>query len=481
MNNRIEATYKTHLDESLNNSPLTEAIEVITSAREVIEILRRQATIQNNYWDLPSVYKKTQQRQLTIVHEPHPWAPVLYEDVVSQMLFGLIKRHPFDPDTVKMQMDLARIARLKKKEDINNELFKTEHFWQTTAPCSVGHGLSGSGKTTTIRNVLMLIPQVIQHHKYQGKLFRQDQLTWISFDLPPSHSPKALALNFFRAIDDALGTNYFDIWSKRSKDSIEHHYAAMQLVAAVHYLGFIHIDEVQFMTNYPKSKESPSLPIIESLFNKIGVPTLLTCTPEGMELFETIPDPEDDHQLPNFTLTRRVFSEESYKFTVCNYQSEFFNNLFNELFPKGLSLNGHPPTESFKKDFYKLSAGLPAIIVRLARLYHKTAATLEKTKEQLDPTVLLHSVFDTKFSMLKETLELLRQGKEEAFENKLSKSCRGKTAWTNDEIKSQEQQQRKPKKSIPDISKAHLPPKTISDEELHDDFQDFLEQENGNA
>lgn len=475
MSKRIKATYRSHPDESLNNNPLTESIKVISSTKDVINKLHRHASIQQNYWDLPSVYKKTQQRQLTIIHEPHPWSSELYEDVISQLLFGLIERHPYEPHTVKMQMELAKIARLKKKEEIHKALFQAEHFWQTTAPCSVGYGLSGSGKTTTIRNVLRLIPQVVEHHEYQGKLFRQDQLTWISFDLPPSHSPKALALNFFRAVDEALGTDYFVTWSKRSKDSIEHHYAAMQLVAAVHYLGFIHIDEVQFMTKYPKSKEAPSLSIIESLFNKIGVPTLLTCTPEGMDLFEPIPDP-DTPKLANYTLTRRVFSEESYKFTVCDYESRFFNNLFDELFPLGLSLDGKQPTESFKRVFYNLSAGLPAIIVRLARLYHKTATTLARTRKNIEPEILLNEVFNTKFSLLKDTLEQLRQGKEKAFEKKLKKSPQGKTAWSDDEVKILEEQQNKPKQNIPDISKAHVPTAAPSDDELYTGFQEYLEE-----
>lgn len=458
-NSRVEAVYYNHADEGLNDNPLSQAIPVIESHSEVTSALQKRPIFQKNFWDLSPIYQKTQQRLLTTIHEPHSWCSTLYDDIVSQILFGYVERHPFLSTTRRMQMEVAENARRKKAEDIHKGLFDTPRTWiTTTAPCSVGHGPSGCSKTTTIRQVLSLIPQVIEHTQYDGIPFRQDQLTWVSFDLPPTAAPKALALSFFKAVDRALNTNYYSEWTVRSKDSIEHHYAAMQVIAANHYLGFIHIDEVQFMLKYAKSKDSPTLPVIEALFNKIGVPTLLTCTSEGMELFDTTPAQFTD-EIDDITTTRRVFSEENYPFSTCSYDSKFFNQLFDAFFPTSICVGGKPPTEEFKKLFHEMSAGLPAIITRLARLFHKSAITLAQSGDDQCPLTLLLEVYESKFGMLDNALEQLRRGNEKAFEAALKKNKQDKVAWTNEEMKEQTKQEKKKEvkaKAIPDISGMHL-------------------------
>ena len=70
-------------------------------------------------------------------------------------------------------------------------------------------GLSGMGKTTAVERTLLLYPQVIQHNRYNGKLFILKQLVWLKLDCPASGSLKVLCQNFFRQVDLILGTNYF--------------------------------------------------------------------------------------------------------------------------------------------------------------------------------------------------------------------------------------------------------------------------------
>ncbi|PKH04764.1 ATP-binding protein [Moritella sp. Urea-trap-13] len=461
----IEAVYKPHLDFNLNNNPLSEAVHVELSREQLIKNLTEVPYIQENFWDLPEIYQQTQLRQLTEVHIPVPQTWNLYNKILSLILFGYVRRNPLSKE---MRMQYARIAECMRLGKLYNP-GPMIGIGPTTAASSLVYGDSGSGKTKCIRSILGQVEQVINHKIYQGEHFKKKQLVWISFDLPPNGSPKAMAANFFRAVDSALDTDYAEQWSDHKKFSADQLIAAMQHIAATHCLGIVHIDELQFMLGYKKIKDSPSLQTLETLFNKIGVPIIQSSTQQGVELFDSLED--SDHRLGHDSTTvRRMLNDREFKFSTHAYGSEYFTELFNALFPSSLIYGiQNASNENFKIKFQSLSCGLPAIMTRLAHMHHETLQTLlmkdgceYKNYFTFDPQ-LLDRVYTNQFHLIDPALKALRAGNREDYEKKIRDKTTNKTTYTNKDVIKEQKKVRTP---VPKILKNHdessTQPSTVS-------------------
>jgi len=425
-----EADYKEHMDYSLNGNPLTESIHIILSHDEVREKLVEQPPIQENFWELPGFYKKTQLNELTRYHIANDICPFLYHKFCELMLCHYKYRDPFSADQVRLKTMLSECARDKTyvKPTINLA-------GVTTAPSSLMHGPSGSGKTTTIRNSLSLIPQVIIHESYQGRPYKYPQITWLSFDCPATASPKALALSFFKAIDSALSKTdkpsvYAKSWENRERVGVEHLYGMMQSLAAKYNIGLVHIDELQFFLSYIKSPKSPSLQIIESLFNKIGIPVFLSSTTEGLTLFDPIET--ESGKIPDFTIIRRMIDDREYELKPLKYGTKNFDDTFNLFFRAEVCIDGISPNEDFKKQFHYLTAGLQSAVARLARLHHETVIMLnnkdnssDKPKRLTGDLSILTSVYRKQFHRMDYALSFLREGDVIEFDKQCPKTDKG--------------------------------------------------------
>lgn len=426
-----EANYQPHPDLSLNNNPLTEAIRVEQDKDKFIKDVTNTPAIQDNFWELPPFYHKTQLLQLTDVHTPHPHIWGLYYKILSLILYSYVRRSPFSREAMKQRVEIAEQMR-------EGKFPKNPPVGPTTAPTVLAYGASGTGKTSTIRTILKQIDQVIHHTSYKGAPFKTSQLTWVSIDLPPNGAPKALAANFFRAVDVALGTDYANEWERKNNMSVDRHLSGMQQVAYEHHLGLVHIDELQFMLKYAKNKDSPSLQILESLFNKIGIPIIQSCTEDGLEIFQKLPS--GDYRIGTDTTTlRRMLNDRSFRFSNHQVGSEYFDQLFTSLFPNALVYaNKQHNLAPFKAEFYRLSCGLPAIMVRLAGLHHEALLnTLSKpaTNKSNFHTFnvdILKKIYKHQFSLIDPALQEYRCGNQQGYETGV-RSNSSKASFTNEE------------------------------------------------
>lgn len=425
------ANYQKHPDPLLNGNPLSESLQVILEKSEVLSRLKRDHPTTSTFKDLPKFYQKTQVNHFRMVISPHPQSFFLYQKIMELILCGYINRDPFSAVNTQLRTTISENA---KNGTYNPDLNLT--FGMTSAPSCLITGLSGSSKTTTARSVLSLIPQYIQHEQFEGRPFMQPQLTYISFDCAATSSPKALALSFFAAVDSVLNTKYFITWEQRTRDSVERFYANMQLVAAKHHIGLIHIDEVQFFLKYSSSKNSPNLIILESLFNKIGIPVILSCTLEGLDLFQPTQS-GDISKLPDMTTTRRMISEREFVFGTYPLDSKEFNEIFDAFFPSEICI-GDKPSDEFKKTFHRLSAGIPAIINRLARLHHEQVVTVDKKVTNDIDT--LNKVYKSQFRHIDFALQQIRTSNAamqptstqiKNYEKNLPRAESGHADWSN--------------------------------------------------
>lgn len=452
----IEANYQPHPDKNLNGNPLTEAISVNLNRQSFLDGITVKPEIQSDFWSLPQFYQMTQLRQVTGTHFPLPQTWSMYNKMLTLMIFSYVSRHPFSRYVVALK---TRIA-----EQLREGKFAVGiPVGMTTAPTVLISGDSGTGKTTTIRTVLRQIPQVIQHTSYQGSHFRSMQLTWISFDLPPNGAPKAMANNFFMAVDAALGTTYAAEWSARHKESVDKHLSGMQQVALEHHLGLVHVDELQFMLAYAKNANSPSLQILESLFNKLGIPIVQSSTEAGIALFDTLDT--GDHRIgSDMTTVRRMLNDRAFKFSNHKLESDYYQRLFDSLYPSALvvqpeGIDQASLLEKFKVRFHQLSCGLPAIMIRLALLHHETLVTLldkpegERKGYHTYELNLLNRVYKNQFSLIDPALAQYRSGNKSEYESSIRADTH-KSVYSNKEAR--EEQKKLPKKQA-HVVKDELP------------------------
>ncbi|MEP0915801.1 ATP-binding protein [Leptolyngbya sp. DQ-M1] len=144
-------------------------------------------------------------------------------------------------------------------------------------------GISGVGKTTSIEAILSLYPQVIIHNRYRERDFNFIQIVWLKLDCPFDGSIKGLCLNFFQAVDDLLGTRYYENYAS-SRKTIDELLPRMAKVASLHSIGVLVIDEIQHLSQAKSGGSSKMLNFFVQLINTIGLPVVLVGTYKAMSV-----------------------------------------------------------------------------------------------------------------------------------------------------------------------------------------------------
>lgn len=203
----------------------------------------------------------------------------IYNKIERCIRWGYADRNPFSPEFIQQQHH-------EYEAQIHNEGFVR---YTQAYPSSSGFallGISGLGKSTTLRHILSRYPQVIHHSRYKGIPFNETQITWIHMDCPNDGSLKGLCEVFFQHIDALLGTNYFSQYSGKSV-TLNKMRIAMARIARTYHLGVIVIDEIQALA-VAKDESIPvkTLNFLVTLVNTIGVPVVLVGTPRALTFLQ---------------------------------------------------------------------------------------------------------------------------------------------------------------------------------------------------
>lgn len=141
-------------------------------------------------------------------------------------------------------------------------------------------GCSGSGKTTTLNKILSTYPQVIYHPE-----FNFTQIVYLRVDCPHDGSLKSLCLHFFRAIDQALDSNYEQKYALK-RHSIETLLNLMRQISNHHAIGLLVIDEIQHLSVNKSGGAEKMLNFFVTLVNTVGLPVVMVGTPKARFIFE---------------------------------------------------------------------------------------------------------------------------------------------------------------------------------------------------
>jgi hypothetical protein len=270
-----KATYKNQLVPEYSDHPLIEALPPIWARDEVMERLTYLPGFSKNHRDLPPEIRNhiiENCREIFIPSGIH----LEIEVKISRMLRrSLVRRNPSQWH-YWTELD-SRIAEITKN-------LEKGIFLQTKARGFCILGVGGVGKSTAVENILLQYPQVITHTKYRDKDFIFNHLIWLKLDCPQDGSARSLCINFFRAVDEILGTEY-ETRYVRDRSSASTLLPQMARVAALHCLGVMAIDEIQNLSEAASGGASQLINFFVQLENTIGVPVILIATDDAKQIF----------------------------------------------------------------------------------------------------------------------------------------------------------------------------------------------------
>lgn len=159
-------------------------------------------------------------------------------------------------------------------------------------------GVSGSGKTQAIRRCLNTFPQIVQHTSFFRMVNGLQQVVWLSLDVPAGGKATDLAAALMTAWKKATGSTRFDKTLSGEWRNGAQMLDEWRQVASSHFLGLLHLDEVQNFFKLPTlgsrrkrklGEPLPELRIIEdqslkwilTALNEWQIPLLVSGTPDG--------------------------------------------------------------------------------------------------------------------------------------------------------------------------------------------------------
>lgn len=169
---------------------------------------------------------------------------------------------------------------------------------QAVAASAEGH--SGVGKTQGCLRSLNCFQQIITHEAFPGLKGHLDQVVWLSVEVPPSGRSPDLARALMQGWRTATGSARFDSWlaKERLRDGMRA-LDEWRQVAASHFLGILHLDEIQNLFKLAPLRQRkdrkiiadvPELSIVEDqllrwllyLINSGQFAMLVSGTPDGI-------------------------------------------------------------------------------------------------------------------------------------------------------------------------------------------------------
>ncbi len=318
-------------------------------------------------------------------------AHMLLSERVSLMIRGgYVGRNPKTGD---LQRHLQNGYERVQTGDLTTFRFEEA---KSTAQSMLLIGCSGSGKTTSLERILQTYPQVIYHSQ-----LNLEQVVYLKVDCSHNGSLKEICLNFFRALDKAIGEKY-EMRYGLKRHGIETMLALMAQIANTHALGLLVIDEIQHLSRSKSGGSQEMLNFFVTMVNTIGVPVMLIGTPKARDIFEA-----DLRSARRGAGLGAIFWEPMAQGRSDQLNQEwvaFTNNLWKLQLLQNRDVL---MTENIRAVWYDLSQGVMDIVVKLFVLAQLRALALGK--ERITEG-LLRQVYEDELIPVHPMLAALRSG-----------------------------------------------------------------------
>ncbi|PSR36345.1 MAG: transposase [Sulfobacillus thermosulfidooxidans] len=382
---RIDAEYQTPPIATYQGNPFIEALPPIWSEEEAGQLLKYAPPYSPQDRELPAHYRLHLIQNTLQFFEPLPVHLELEQRFSRMIRIGYLARNPRDPRFV---------AQLHENADLIGNSEGVPPTPRSTATGFTILGMSGVGKTTAVERILSLYPQVIGHHEYQERPLTVMQVVWLKLDCPFDGSIKGLCLNFFQAIDDLLGSRYYERYAS-GRHTVDELLPRMARVAALHGLGVLVIDEIQHLSEAKSGGSRKMLNFFVQLVNTIGLPVVLVGTYKAQALLSG-----------EFRQTRRGTGQGDFIWDRME-NDEVWQFFVEALWRFQYTRRPVPLTAALQGALYDASQGITDFAVKLYMLAQ--ARAIVRDDETFSPA-LIRSVAKDSLRLASPILEALRTG-----------------------------------------------------------------------
>lgn len=275
--NGVEATIAVYRDHKLpeyNANPMIQALPPLMTEDEFLESVIVMPNFSPEEKFLEPHLRTHCVERLSRYFDPINKTTQLHQAISVLLMQGYIARNILKPQYARRANQIYQAIQAKGGKTLENHVDVP-----TSASGFTFIGPSGMGKTTNLKNILDLYPQVIAHPEHNVY-----QLVWIKIDCPHAGSLKGLCIDVFKEIDRLLGTNYFKKFGS-TRNSEDYMLAQVAQLAHTHHLGMLVIDEMQNLVNARRSKDD-LLNFLVKMDNTVGVPVIRVGTNEAYPILQ---------------------------------------------------------------------------------------------------------------------------------------------------------------------------------------------------
>jgi len=222
-------------------------------------------------------------------------------------------------------------------------------------------GASGSGKTKTIKRLLLNYPRLILHKEYRDERILFKQVPWIKVEGTYNRSLKGIGASFFHELDNILGTTYA---VKFKTLSIDAQIEKMKELSIRHQIGLFVFDEVQYIN---QNSIHEVVNYLNKLHNELPIPIIYIGTYSLYTWMQNVP----------YTLVRRMEGSGLEEWMRMKNDEEF-KRFLNEIWHYQWVKNPPILSEEMINVFYEQTMGITERVIRLFQLCQMTAIELEK-------------------------------------------------------------------------------------------------------
>ncbi len=398
------ADYKKQVIFDYEGNPLIEALPAIMSKDEFSSAVTYYPPYKSEERFLGSEYRLQCVMRLLKYFQPMGKHIDLEQRISRVLRYGYLARNPLLPEYKARLRELKKILLTELSDQKEAEELKHRiNDGDTPTSGFTIIGVSGVGKTTALKKIIQLYPQVVLHSEYEGKPLNFYQIVWIKIDCPHGGSLKDLCVEFFGEVDRLLGTNYKTKYGAKSNPDYLM-LAQMCQISTDHCLGMLIIDEIQNLDQAKSGGKEQMLNFLVRLDNKIGVPIIAVGTNKAKSLFQK-----------EFREGRRregmgSIYWERFKIET-DTEKKLWNFFIKELFAHQWTEEKADFDEEFSQVLYDESQGVTDIAVKLYMLSQFRAIVTPKIKK-IAPSLMRQVALDS-LKLVRPMLDALRSGEPE--------------------------------------------------------------------
>lgn len=269
----VEAVYRPSPIVDYQDNPLIEALPPETSIERLAETLPERPPYDESERSLPLHLRTHCALRLLSYFEPLGRHYDIGTRLDLMIRAGYRTRSPMTPEFRRRLQDIYRLNQ-------NQELVKPYETAAVSAASMSLIGVSGTGKTRSLRRTLAQYPQVIWHPKHQ--LY---QIPWLVVECPHDGSVKQLCLAFFKAVDKVLGSDYEDRYKGKSVTA-EERLLEVAAIVCIHAVGVIVFDELQHIRPAGPEGVQKLFNFFVTLMNLSEAPIVLVGTMSAQRLLQ---------------------------------------------------------------------------------------------------------------------------------------------------------------------------------------------------